>query len=520
MHVETVVVLLFALAAGVALVARWLSLPYTVALVIAGLLLGSSHDFPTPHLSKELVFAVFLPGLLFEAAFHLEFKRFWQNKLALHSLAIPGVAVAIGLTALLLTPIVSALHFVEGFALSHGLVFAALIAATDPIAVVALFKSVGAPKRLAILVEGESLLNDGTAVVFFSLVLAVVGGRELSWAAAALDFLTVVGVGGAVGAAISYGAAKVIQRVDDAMVEITLTTVAAYGSFTLAEQLHASGVIATVVAGMVCGNYAAQTGMSATTRLAVESFWEYVAFALNSVVFLLIGLEVHVDDLVASWQPILIGYLAVTSGRAVVVWLVVLLLRRTRERIPATWAWVLIWGGLRGGLSMVLALGLPADFPHRALLVTMTFGVVVLSILLQGFTCAPLLRRLGLSHPGAVEQPLEVAKARLIATQAGRARIEAILAAEGVREPLKQLLDEYIARERDTEAELDLLQAAHAQTASERKALALRQVIAAQKEAILNASHDGVIAASAFEEVNRELDEKLFELAELRSEDA
>ena len=519
MHEETVFVMLFALAAGVALIARWLSLPYTVALVITGLLLGSTHEFPTPHLSKELVFAVFLPGLLFEAAFHLQFKRFWQNKVALHSLAIPGVAVAIALTASLLTPVVAALHFVDDFTFAHGLVFAALIAATDPIAVVALFKSVGAPKRLATLVEGESLLNDGTSVVFFSLVLAVVGGRELSFAEGLIDFVKVVGVGGAVGAVISYGAARVIQRVDDAMVEITLTTVAAYGSFTLAEQLHASGVIATVVAGMICGNYAAQTGMSATTRLAVESFWEYLAFALNSVVFLLIGLEVHVDDLVASWQPILAGYVAVTVGRAVVVWLVVLLLRRTRERIPPRWAWVLIWGGLRGGLSMVLALGLPPDFPHRSVLVTMTFGVVVLSILLQGFTCAPLLRRLGLSRAGGVDHPLELAKAQLIATQAGRARIEAILAAEGAREPLLQLRDQFQQRERDIEAELDRLQTAHAQNADERKAVALRQVVAAQKEALLKASHDGVIAANAFEEINRELDEKLLSLAELGSHD-
>ena len=518
MHVETVVVLLFALAAGVALLARWLSLPYTVALVLAGLALGSTHQFATPHLSKELVFAVFLPGLLFEAAFHLEFRRFWANKLTLHSLAIPGVAVAIGLTAFLLTPVVSGLHFVEGFELAHGAVFAALIAATDPIAVVSLFKSVGAPKRLAILVEGESLLNDGTAVVFFGLVLSVVEGKDLSLAAAVLDFVRVVGIGAVVGAAVSYGAARIIQRVDDAMVEITLTTVAAYGSFTLAEQLHASGVIATVVAGMICGNYAAHTGMSATTRLSVESFWEYLAFALNSVVFLLIGLEVHVDDLLASWRPILAGYLAVTIGRAVVVWLVVLLLRRTREAVPPAWSWVLTWGGLRGGLSMVLALGLPGDFPHRSVLITMTFGVVVLSILLQGFTVAPLLRKLGLVRSSADHGPLELAKARLLSVQAGRARLDTLVAREpGGRGPIAELRDEYTQREQRLAEEIEALRKEHAASATERRSIALRQAIAAQKAALLKALHEGVIDQEAFEQESRELDAAQLALAEIHS---
>jgi monovalent cation:H+ antiporter, CPA1 family len=514
MHVETVVVLLFALAAGVSLIARWLSLPYTVALVIAGLLLGTTRLFPAPHLSKELVFAVFLPGLLFEASFHLDFSRFWQNKLALFSLAIPGVAVAIALTAFLLTPMVGALHFVEGFGLVYGTVFAAIIAATDPMAVVALFKSVGAPKRLATLVEGESLLNDGTAVVFFGLVMAIAAGNKLSVAAATLHFIQVVGVGCTVGAVMSYAISRVIQRVDDAMVEITLTTVVAYGSFTLAEQLHASGVIATVVAGMVCGNYAARTGMSATTRLAVESFWEYWAFALNSVVFLLIGLEVHVDDLLASFEPILAGYVAVTVGRAIVVWLVVFALRRTKERIALSWAWVLIWGGLRGGLSMVLALSLPNDFPHRQVLVTMTFGVVVLSILLQGFSCASLLRRLGLTSKLVGKHPLELAKAQLLAAQAGRARLDAILAEAGPEDGIRELREEYRERERLIADELLALRRAHAATAEDSRLSALRQAIAAQKEALLKAEHEGVIAAGAFEEATRELDEQLLRLAE------
>ena len=197
---------------------------------------------------------------------------------------------------------------------------------------------------------------------------------------------------------------QVIRRLDDPMVEITLTTIAAYGSFVLAESLHVSGVIATVVAGMICGNGAGRA-MSATTRAAIETFWEYIAFALNSVVFLLIGFEVSLAALAASWREIAIAYAAVVVARALVVfggsfaWRAVR--RGANAGVPSSWSTVLVWGGLRGALSMVLALALGADLPHRDLVVTMTTGVVLLTLLVQGLTMAPLIRRLGLCATAA-----------------------------------------------------------------------------------------------------------------------
>ena len=296
MHFEIAFVFLFSIATAVAIAASRFKVPYTVSLVIAGLVLGATHAFEAPHLTKELLFAVVLPGLLFEAAFHLELKKFLNNKVAIHSLAVPGVIAAIVATGLILTPVADALHITERFTLMHGLVFGALIAATDPIAVVGLFKSLGAPKRLAVLVEGESLLNDGTAVVLFTLILGMAAGGELSIAGAGLQFAKVVGMGALIGLAFGFGASQLIHRVDDPMVEITATTIAAYGSFAVAEQFHYSGVIATVAAGMLCGNFAARTGMTPSTRIAVESFWEYLSFALNSLVFLLIGFEVDLES--------------------------------------------------------------------------------------------------------------------------------------------------------------------------------------------------------------------------------
>jgi CPA1 family monovalent cation:H+ antiporter len=181
------------------------------------------------------------------------------------------------------------------------------------------------------------------------------------------------------------------------MLEITLTIIAAYGAFLFAERLHASGVIATLTTGMICGNRASPRSMTEATRIALESFWEYVAFALNSVVFLLIGLEVQVREMLGAWAPIAEAFVAVTVARAAIVFVVWLLLRKTAERVPWRWGVMLTWGGLRGALSIVLALGLPAGFPQRQLIVTTTFGVVLLSIVVQGTTAGPLLKVLGLA---------------------------------------------------------------------------------------------------------------------------
>jgi Na+:H+ antiporter len=169
METETIFVLLFIVATAVAIAVQRLAIPYTVALVFTGLVLGMLHAFEAPHLTKALLFSVFLPGLLFEAAFHIDFKQFWRNRIGISSLALPGVVAAIALTAIILTPVAGALHLAQGFPWKHAMVFGALISATDPIAVVAIFKDLGVPRRLAVLLEGESLLNDGTAIVFFTL---------------------------------------------------------------------------------------------------------------------------------------------------------------------------------------------------------------------------------------------------------------------------------------------------------------------------------------------------------------
>jgi CPA1 family monovalent cation:H+ antiporter len=400
MNPASTVVLLFSVATAVAIAVRHIRFPYTVALVLVGLGIGGLHLVPAPHLTKELLFAVILPGLLFEASFNINAKEFWASRLTIGALAVPGVVAAIALTAALVTVLMSGLDLDPSFGWHYGLVFGALIAATDPIAVTALFKQMHVGHRLSALVEGESLLNDVTSVILFTLILDFVGCATTTIGALAGQFLYIVGGGVLVGAVVGGIVVQVTKRLDDPVIEIALTVIAAYGSFALAEEFHASGVIATVGAGLLCGTYGWERGMTEATRLAVTTFWDYLAFALNSIVFLLIGFEVQLPTLMA-WAPVIgVAYLGALMGRFGVVLGVTTLLSRTTERVPLSWVAVLTWGGLRGALSMVLALALPRDFPHRTQLIAMTYGVVLLSLVLQGVSMPWMLRRLKLvGHP-------------------------------------------------------------------------------------------------------------------------
>jgi CPA1 family monovalent cation:H+ antiporter len=510
---EIIFVLLFVTATAVALVARWLKAPYTVALVVTGVVLGSVRAIDPPHLTKELLYAIFLPGLLFEAAFHLEIESLRRNKIAIVSLAVPGVIVAMALTAAVLTPALGILHVTTGFAFIHAIVFAALIAATDPIAVVAMFKSLGAPRRLRVLLEGESLLNDGTAIVFFSMVLTFMDRHTLTVAGAAVEFAKVVGIGALIGFVIAFIVSSVIRRVDDAMIEITLTTIAAYGSFAAAEQFHVSGVIATVVAGMVVGNYGRHQGMGPSTRVAVESFWEYVAFALNSVVFLLIGFQVRLEALLGSWSSIVLAYVAVMLARAVVVAVTTAMLARSRERLPWRWGVVMTWGGLRGALSMVLVLALPDNFPHRQTLVTMTFGVVLLSLLLQGLTVGPLLRRLGIVNSNAERETYERLRGGRRAAAAALEALDALVRQGRVHEEVVAAVrDDYTRVLATADLAIRDLHLETSDLLDEEMRAVRRALMIAEKATLLDEQRHGLAGVSTTEHLLHKVDERLAEL--------
>ncbi len=400
--VEFLIWLLIA-ASSIALLTKYLRIPYTVALVLGGLLLSllrlpflsPLQPDQRPHwLTPDVILILFLPALVFEGSVKIDVRDLLRDSAPLLILANVGVLLATVVTG-------SLIHWMIGVPLLIALLFGAIISATDPISVLAIFKDLRMNKRLSVIIEGESLLNDGTAVVVFQILLTAVIAGGLSPGRGVGQFLLAVVGGTAIGSVLGYAASKVTQAIDDPQIEITLTTIVAYGSYLFANHLHLSGVIATASAGLIVGNFGAKfgakKGMSATTKVALESFWEYLAFVMNSLVFLLIGLEVHLDALAHAWRPILFAIAAVLIGRSFSVYLLVPLSNFFAAKIPLRWQHVMVWGGLRGALALALALSLDSTFPYRDRILDLTFGVVVFSILVQGLTMRPLLRVLSLA---------------------------------------------------------------------------------------------------------------------------
>ena len=387
---------LVAAAGLIGLLARRIAVPYTVALVVFGLaaaIFAPQIDFA---ITEELVLVVLLPGLIFEAAYNLDVFELRRAFGGVTLLAVPGVII----TALVVAAV---LAIATEIPLDLGFVIGAMVAATDPAAVISTFRQLGSPKRLATMVEGESLFNDGTALVVFAIALQVVVSDVTPLQAVGTFLLTVV-VSAVIGGVVGYVASRIIATVDDHLLELTISLAAAYGGYLIADLLHESGIIATVVAGLVLGNYGRRIGMSEKTAEALNTVWEFIAFLLTALVFLLVGLVITFPALVEAIGPIAWGVVAIMIGRALVVYLLLggtsrLISDRYHPAVPWAWLHVMFWSGLRGAVAVAMALSLPADFPQRLLLQEVTFGIVLFTLVVQGTTIGLVIRRSG-AHIG------------------------------------------------------------------------------------------------------------------------
>lgn len=380
--------LLLLIAGVVAIVTRRLHIPYSVGLVVAGIIVALLPYAPQVNLTKDLIFTALLPPLLFEAALLIHWDQLRRDFPVIVVLATLGVLISAAVTA-------TGMHYLTHWHWLSAIVFGALIAATDPVSVIATFKEAKAHGRLLVLIEAESLLNDGTAAVLFGVVVAVAAGQHLSPFQVTFMLLREIGGGILCGAGVSVAALFLTGRTDDHLVEITFTTVAAYGSFLLADHFGLSGVLATITAGLVMGNLKTFNTISARGREAVEAFWEYASFVANSLVFLLIGMHEANQNFKAIWIPALIAIAVVTLSRAVEIYPSCLLFFRSSLRIPLKQQHVLFWGGLRGALALALALGLPTEIAGRDKIIGVSFAVVAFSVFIQGLTIRPFLRNMG-----------------------------------------------------------------------------------------------------------------------------
>ena len=378
---------LLLISALVAMLTRRLRLPYTVGLVLAGMALYVLQIHIKWHLSKDLIFSIFLPPLVFEAALFINWKNFKKHLPVIAVLASVGVMLAAAVTAV-------GMHYALDWDWGSATIFGVLISATDPVSVIATFKQAQVEGRLRLLIEAESLLNDGTAAVAFVAVLSILTGGHQDFIAIAGNLLLTILGGVTVGAVTAFSLMFLAGRTPDYLVEMTFTTLAAYGSFFIAERFHMSGVLAALTAGLVVGNYRSSSAITRAGRQALGPFWEFAAFIANSIIFLLIGAQEAQQHFKGIWLPLLGAVAMVTLGRAVAVYPLCALFFKSRFVVTYQHQHILFWGGLRGALALALALALPYEMPNHDAIVTVTFAVVAFSVFVQGLTIPLLLRKL------------------------------------------------------------------------------------------------------------------------------
>ncbi|MBN1478207.1 sodium:proton antiporter [Candidatus Sumerlaeota bacterium] len=407
-HAVGVYIALVGIACLVGILTKWLAhLPYTIALTLVGLALAIFKVGPSVEetgFSRDLVFFVLLPPLLFQGALHMQLWRLRRHAIPVGVFATVGVI----LTTVIIGGITAGLGAFQTTMIA--MLFGALICTTDPVSVLAIFRRSRAPADLKYLVEGESLFNDGTGVVVFTILLEMVlHGEAFDAGAAALEFLRVSLGGALVGLLLGGVAFSVLRRLNDHLLENMICLLLCYGVFWTAEHWHLSGVIAVVTSGLLIGNHGREMAMNPRTTETVETFFESIDFLINSLLFILIGLELRAIPLpqIASHLPAIgIAIGAVLAGRAAVVYPLFFAMRRIGGERPASWSHVLFWGGLRGSIPIALLLGLPhteALGSHRIDLLVVGFGVICFSLIVQGLTMKPLLLALRISDEGEEE---------------------------------------------------------------------------------------------------------------------
>jgi CPA1 family monovalent cation:H+ antiporter len=497
--IQMVVSLLF-IAALVGIFTRRFQIPYTVGLVIIGVILSAISQTDT-NISPELILSLLVPPLIFEAAFHLRMEDLRQNLSSILVLAIPGVV----LTVLLVGGIVA---LVSDFTLSAALVFGALVAATDPVAVIALFRSLGAPKRLMVLLEGESLFNDGTAIVAFNIMVTAVLTSQFRAITVVSKFLVVTGGGLTIGLILGFVITRIIARIEDHLIETMLTAVLAYGAYISAENLEVSGVLAVVAAGLIAGN-SAHRDMTPTTRVTVENFWELVSFLVNSLVFLLIGAQMKLGLMFSKWPVILLAIVAVLLARIIVIFG----FSRFGRYIPSSWKHIMIWGGLRGAISLALALSLPEAFGQaREMMQYMAFGVVLFTLLVQGTTMKPLLRRLEVVKLTSTRSDYELALSKAMLGRAGTNRLQK-MSDEGLISSyiLDKLKSRIQARDQSNVKTLHEAVENNPEIASYEMEIAWREVHLAERSELRRLLTTGIISEETYSSLISEIDARMEE---------
>ncbi|HKP90741.1 MAG TPA: Na+/H+ antiporter [Thermoleophilaceae bacterium] len=510
---------LFVAVAGLNAVARWIDVPYPILLVIGGMLMGLVPGIPEIELDPDMVLVVFLPPLLYSAAFFSDLP-------ALRANLRPISLVAVGLVLLTMGAVAVVGHEAIGLTWPMAFALGAIVSPTDPVAATAIMRRLGAPRRQVNLIEGESLVNDASALVAYRVALAAAVGGSFSLVDASLEFLGAAAGGIAIGLVVGFVVAEIRRRLDDTPTELTISLLTAYAAFIPADELGLSGVLAAVTTGVYLGWRAPEIA-SPQTRLQGFAVWEILVFLLNATLFILIGLQLPViaDGLDAYSPGELIGYAAAVCATVIgarfawlftVPYVIRLLDRRPSQRerrVGARQRVVVAWSGMRGAVSLAAALALPletdagAPLPGRDLVLFVTFALILVTVVGQGLTLPYLIRALGVQEDGT-EEDAEDARARWVAARAALERLDELAAEDWTREDTidrtRRLLE---FRQRRVKVRVGKLED---EDGIEERSIAyqrlMRELYIAQRAAVVELRNGGTISNDVMHRIERELD--------------
>jgi monovalent cation/hydrogen antiporter len=511
-EIELLLLALIVAVAGLSVLARTVRVPYPILLVLGGLVLGFVPGMPAVELPPELVLVAFLPPLLYWSGFFSSPRDLRADARAIGMVAVGLVLATTAAVAVAAHAAVDGLDWAAAFALG------AIVSPTDPLAASAIGRRLGVPRRLITLLEGESLVNDATALVAYRVaVAAAVSGSFVAWQAGVRFVVGATG-GAAVGLAVGWLVAEVRRRLDDPVVEIVVSVATGYAAYLPAEQLGVSGVLAAVTAGLYVGWRAPELA-SASTRLLGFSFWEVLVYLANAVLFILVGLQLHpiLSGLGGTPMTVLVGQAVLVAAVVIAVrlgwlfttpYLVRLLDRRPGQvprRVGARERLVLGWSGMRGAVSLAAALALPEGFPLRNLILFLTFAVILATLVVQGLTLPTLIRRLRLSGDGTEEK--EELRARMAATQAALARLGELAGADWTRDDtVERLQGLYEFRRRRLKARAGKIEDDGTEDRSLAYQRLVRELLEAQRRAIVRLRNQGDISNEVMHRIERELD--------------
>ncbi len=499
-------ILILIIFSSVAVLVSYIRLPYTIALVLVGLVIGYFKLLPVLELTSGLIMTVLLPVLIFDAAINIPLRDFLRNIRTILILAIPGLLVGMGICTMII-------HLGSGVQWGYALLLAALLSATDPVSVLAIFQRLGVDKRLTITMKSESLVDDGVAIVVFQIVLGILLVGEFSLAGAVGSFFMVTFGGLALGLVFGLIASVILQRIDNHLIGVTVTTIVVYSTTLVAELLHQSGIIAVLAAGLVVGNYGFRRALSPISRITIVSFWEFAAFIVNSIIFLLIGMQMSNVNITHYIFPIVIVFGAILVSRSTIIHCITPICSLIDGKIPFRNRHVMVWGAMRGSVVLALVLSIPQGMPQYHFILATTFGVVLLSLLVQGLTIKPLVHLLGFTRLPEQKGRYQRLMGRLITSQEALRELERSWKGGGLlRSNYIILRREYRKGINELEKELDKLQDEYPDLKGEELTATRRLLIQKEREVLQEALRQGRISYQDFDHLNKMLGKRLEEI--------